>query len=256
MPSGRSFSTPSSGARRRSACASSPRPRSTAPVSIARTSRASVRSSTTCIRPRRRASSTASAAAPRDRGRRLPQRRDRGRFDRREGRARPCDAPDGRSLSALWLRLARRLHHARALARRARLRAVAAPSPLLPGPLLPGRVWRNGRRSGVNRGERRALLHYRLRGYRLLEANARAGGYELDLVLRRGRRLVVVEVKEKGGPDFGHPLEMIHPEKARRVRAATSAWLAAHPETAGLDIAMEAAGVQGRRLARVPLVWG
>jgi putative endonuclease len=105
----------------------------------------------------------------------------------------------------------------------------------------------------VNRGERRALLHYRLRGYRLLEANARAGGYELDLVLRRGRRLVVVEVKEKGGPDFGHPLEMIHPEKVRRVRAAASAWLAAHPEAAELEIELEAVGVQGRRIERVPL---
>ncbi len=105
----------------------------------------------------------------------------------------------------------------------------------------------------MNRGERRALLHYRLRGYRLLEANARAGGYELDLVLRRGRRLVVVEVKEKGGPDFGHPLEMIHPEKVRRVRAAASAWLAAHPEAAELEIELEAAGVQGRRIERVPL---
>jgi putative endonuclease len=105
----------------------------------------------------------------------------------------------------------------------------------------------------VNRGERRALLHYRLRGYRLLDANACAGGYELDLVLRRGRRLMVVEVKEKGGPGFGHPLEMIDGEKARRVRVAAGAWLAAHPEIAGLEIALEAAAVQGRRVERVPL---
>ena len=105
----------------------------------------------------------------------------------------------------------------------------------------------------MNRGERRALLHYRLRGYRLLEANARAGGYELDLVLRRGRTVLVVEVKEKGGPDFGHPLEMVHPEKVRRVRVAATAWLASHPEVAGLEVALEAAGVVGRRVERVPL---
>jgi putative endonuclease len=106
----------------------------------------------------------------------------------------------------------------------------------------------------VNRGERRALLHYRLRGYRLLEANARAAGYELDLVLRRGRRLLVVEVKEKGVADFGHPLEMIDAEKTRRVSTATRAWLAAHPELAGLEVELEAAGVQGRLVERVPLV--
>ncbi len=106
----------------------------------------------------------------------------------------------------------------------------------------------------MNRGERRALRHYRLRGYRLLDANARAGGYELDLVLRRGGRVLVVEVKEKSGEGFGHPLEMVDEEKARRVRRATRAWLAAHPELAGLEVALEAVGVQGRRLERVPLV--
>jgi putative endonuclease len=105
----------------------------------------------------------------------------------------------------------------------------------------------------VNPGERRALRHYRLRGYRLLDANARAGGYELDLILRRGRRLVIVEVKQKGGSDFGHPLEMIDAEKTRRVLSAARVWLAAHPEAAGLDLAVEAAGVQGRRVERVPL---
>jgi putative endonuclease len=105
----------------------------------------------------------------------------------------------------------------------------------------------------VNRGERRALLHYRLRGYRLLDANARAGGYELDLVLRRGGSLVVVEVKEKGGPGYGDPLEMVGPEKCRRVLAGARAWVAAHPEVAGLEVAVEAAGVRGRKVERVPL---
>jgi putative endonuclease len=105
----------------------------------------------------------------------------------------------------------------------------------------------------VNRGERRAFLHYRLRGYRLVAANARVGRYELDLILRRGGRLVVVEVKEKAGFDFGSPLEMIDEEKVRRVHWAAAGWLAAHPELAGLELRFEAAGVRGRRVERVPL---
>jgi putative endonuclease len=105
----------------------------------------------------------------------------------------------------------------------------------------------------VNRGERRALTHYRLRGYRLLAANARVGRYELDLVLRRGGRLLVVEVKEKSGRGFGDPLEMIDETKVRRIHTAAAGWLAAHPELAGLEVGFEAAGVRGRHVERVPL---
>ena len=105
----------------------------------------------------------------------------------------------------------------------------------------------------MNRGERRALRHYRLRGYRLLAANARVGRYELDLVVRRGRRIVVVEVKEKSGDGLGDPLEMIDEEKARRVYLAGSGWLAKRPELAGLDVSFEAAAVRGRTVERVPL---
>jgi putative endonuclease len=105
----------------------------------------------------------------------------------------------------------------------------------------------------VNRGERVALRHYRLRGYRLLDANARVGRYELDLVLRRGRHVLVVEVKEKTGAAFGHPLEMIDEEKMRRVRVAASSWLARRPDLRGLDISFEAAAVRGRSVERAPL---
>ena len=105
----------------------------------------------------------------------------------------------------------------------------------------------------MNRGERIALRHYRLRGYSLLASNARVGRYELDLVLRRGGRVLIVEVKEKGGAAFGHPLEMIDEEKLRRIRTAAAGWLATHPQLAKLDVEFEAAGVRGRRVERVPL---
>ena len=94
--------------------------------------------------------------------------------------------------------------------------------------------------------------HYRLRGYRILAANARAGGYELDLVVRRGRTVVVCEVKARSGMEFGGPLEAIGPEKARRVRRAAEAWLARRPELANLDVRFDAVAVSGRRIERAP----
>jgi putative endonuclease len=83
--------------------------------------------------------------------------------------------------------------------------------------------------------------------------NARAGGNELDVVVRRGRRLVFYEVKARAGPGYGHPLEAVGAEKARRLERAAAGWLARRPELAGLDVAFEVVAVRGRRLERVPL---
>ncbi|HET6697331.1 MAG TPA: YraN family protein [Gaiellaceae bacterium] len=99
--------------------------------------------------------------------------------------------------------------------------------------------------------ERRVRRHFRLRGYVILDANAWVGGYELDLVVRRGRTVVVCEVKARSGPAYGDPLEAIGPEKARRVRQAAETWLARRPELEGLDVRLEAVGVHGRRIQRV-----
>lgn len=78
--------------------------------------------------------------------------------------------------------------------------------------------------------------------------NAWAGGFELDLVLRRGSTVVFCEVKSKGGVGRGDPLEMVTPEKVRRIRRAAGAWLAAHPEHAGCEVRFDVcADREGRR---------
>jgi putative endonuclease len=107
-----------------------------------------------------------------------------------------------------------------------------------------------GARRGL-RAERRAVRHYRLRGYRILATNAWAGGNELDLVARRGRRLVFCEVKAKSGIRFGDPLEMVGEEKQRRVRLAATAWLASHPELAGLSVRFDVVAERAGRVQRV-----
>jgi putative endonuclease len=99
-----------------------------------------------------------------------------------------------------------------------------------------------------NSSESRARRHYRLRGYRILGANVWIAGYELDLVVRRGRSLAFVEVKSKAGAGFGSPEEMVTPEKQRRIRAAAQAWLARHPEHAGCVIRFDVVAERGGKL--------
>jgi putative endonuclease len=106
-------------------------------------------------------------------------------------------------------------------------------------------------RTHRNPDERRAARHYRLRGYRILDANVWAGGYELDLIVRRGRRLVFCEVKGKTGPGFGDPLEMVDDEKLRRLARAAEAWLARNQEYLALDCRFEVVAVRPTGLERV-----
>ena len=101
------------------------------------------------------------------------------------------------------------------------------------------------------RAERRAAWWYRVRGYRVLGRNVWVGGYELDLVVRRGRRLVFCEVKEKTGVGFGAPEEMVNREKQERLRRAASAWLSRHPESARLDVAFDVIAIESGRLRRL-----
>ena len=84
----------------------------------------------------------------------------------------------------------------------------------------------------------------------MLDTNAWAGGYELDLVVRRGRRVVFVEVKSKDGKRFGHPLEAVDSRKWGRIRRAAEAWLVRHPELAELELRFEVAALRAGRLQR------
>ncbi len=102
-----------------------------------------------------------------------------------------------------------------------------------------------------NRAELRAVLFYALRGYKILGTNVWAGGNEIDVIARRGPKLVFVEVKSKGGSGFGDPLEMVGPEKQRRLRRAAGSWLALHPELASLEMSFEVVAVREGKLERV-----
>ena len=100
--------------------------------------------------------------------------------------------------------------------------------------------------------ERRAARWYLLHGYRILDRNRWIAGYELDLVVRRGRTVVFCEVKSKQGSAFGDPLEMVTGEKARRVRRAAESWLAGRRELDGLDVRFDVIAERAGRIEHVP----
>jgi putative endonuclease len=103
----------------------------------------------------------------------------------------------------------------------------------------------------LNSAERRAAWWYRVRGWRILGANVWAGGNEVDLIVRRGRQLRFVEVKEKRGPRYGEPHEAVTEEKQRRVLRAAETWLAAHPELDALAVGFDVVAVSEGRLERL-----
>lgn len=77
------------------------------------------------------------------------------------------------------------------------------------------------RREAMGRhAERAAALLLWLKGYRLLARRARTPAGEIDLVMRRGDTLVLVEVKYRPTLDSG--LAALHPAARQRLRGAAA----------------------------------
>lgn len=94
-----------------------------------------------------------------------------------------------------------------------------------------------GDRDALGRaGERRAALHYLLRGWRIVARNARVAGVEVDLIARRGRTLAFVEVKTRREGEAGEPWEAVRDAQRRRIMRAAEGWLAAHGAELGDDV--------------------
>jgi putative endonuclease len=71
-------------------------------------------------------------------------------------------------------------------------------------------------------GEKAAAELLRRRGYEVVGAGFRARRGELDLVCRRGKELVVVEVKTRTDDSFGTPLEAVGARKRRALMSAAA----------------------------------
>ncbi|MDF1489811.1 YraN family protein [Tessaracoccus caeni] len=82
------------------------------------------------------------------------------------------------------------------------------------------------------RGEQLAAQYLMARGWEVLERNWRCNEGEIDIIaVDPDGILVFVEVKTRSGLYYGHPLEGITLEKARRLRGLAVRWVREHAAT-------------------------
>jgi len=79
------------------------------------------------------------------------------------------------------------------------------------------------------RGERRAAWFYRLRGYSIVERNLRLHAGEIDLIVRRGNTVAIVEVKTRQSRIAGEGFEAVDRRKRERLIRLGDQYAARHP---------------------------
>ena len=96
--------------------------------------------------------------------------------------------------------------------------------------------------------ESRAAAFLIAKGFRILARRWRSPVGEIDIVARRRRLLIFVEVKARDSLDDA--AESVTPYQKRRICAAAEAWLAAHPHDSIRDMRFDAMLVAPGRLPR------
>jgi putative endonuclease len=114
-----------------------------------------------------------------------------------------------------------------------------------PDPPKPDRVAAFG--LGLS-AESRAAAYLVAKGYRIAARRFRSPVGEVDIVARRGRVLVFVEVKARATLDAA--AESLQTRQQRRIAAAAGAWLALNPHDIDKDIRFDAVLVAPGKIPR------
>jgi putative endonuclease len=102
-------------------------------------------------------------------------------------------------------------------------------------------------RTGIS-AESRAAAYLVAKGFRILARRWKSPVGEIDIVARRRRLLVFVEVKARGNLD--EAAESLQARQQRRIAAAAEAWLAAYPDQSIQDSRFDAVLVAPGQLPR------
>jgi putative endonuclease len=110
------------------------------------------------------------------------------------------------------------------------------------------------RREAERRGRRAEAIAawlLRLKGYRVLARRYRTPAGEIDLIVKRGKSVVFVEVKER--PEEGAAIEAVTPASRKRIARAAALWVSRNPAAAALnhrfDVVVASPGRLPRHLA-------
>ena len=93
--------------------------------------------------------------------------------------------------------------------------------------------------------ETRALRFLEARGLTLVERNWRCKGGELDLVMRDGDTLSIVEVRSRARSDYGSALESVDARKQARLVHATRLFLGSHAQFAQSEVRFDVVTIEG-----------
>jgi len=96
--------------------------------------------------------------------------------------------------------------------------------------------------------ESRAAAYLIAKGYRIVARRWRTPVGEIDIVARRGRVLIFVEVKARATLD--EAAESLQQRQQRRIAAAAGAWLSLNPHDADSDIRFDAVLVAPGKIPR------
>ncbi|MFP4092268.1 MAG: YraN family protein [Cyclobacteriaceae bacterium] len=77
-------------------------------------------------------------------------------------------------------------------------------------------------------GEEAAAHYFSEQGYELLERNYRYGKAEIDLIVRKDKLLVFVEVKTRRNAAYGYPEEFVNRQQQRMIMRAAEQYIFKH----------------------------
>lgn len=90
-----------------------------------------------------------------------------------------------------------------------------------------------------------ACAHLERHGLSCLERNMTCRVGEIDLIMRDGEELVMVEVRARAHGALVDALTSVSPHKRRRIVQATRYWLMRHPECADQPLRFDVVAIDG-----------